>query len=164
MDNKKLIEELKKLKENIGIDSEILGDKEIKDYKRIWVNTILPKNTDKETREKALKLCVNSKKYNTYLWHIFSFDIIKSIDNPTEAFNKTEKNDCTLVLESCNHTCVKLKNAKNLTEQDIINLCNNVAGWCDFVITADDFSWTYSRTHEDGWCGPYFYRKDDDND
>lgn len=163
-EHKKLIEELDRLKENIGIDSEVLSNKEAKEYRKLWVNSILPSNTDKETREKASELCVNNKKYNTYLWHIFSFDIIKSIDNPTEEFNKTEKKDCTLVFEADKFFAVKLKNAEKLTEQDIIDLCNNVAGWCDFVITADDFSWTYSRTHEDGWCGPYFYRKDDYND
>ena len=26
---------------------------------------------------------------------------------------------------------------------------------CDVYIVAEDFSWTYVRTHEDGWCGPY---------
>ena len=57
---------------------------------------------------------------------------------------------------------VKIKNCKDLDEQDIIDLCKSVSDWgcCDFVVTADDFSWAYSRTHEDGWCGPYFYRKD----
>ncbi|MBQ2256411.1 MAG: DUF4275 family protein [Clostridia bacterium] len=24
---------------------------------------------------------------------------------------------------------------------------------------AADFSWTYIKTHENDWCGPYFYRK-----
>lgn len=26
----------------------------------------------------------------------------------------------------------------------------------DVYIVAKDFSWTYARTHERGWCGPYF--------
>ena len=26
----------------------------------------------------------------------------------------------------------------------------------DVYIVAKDFSWTYVRTHEEGWCGPYF--------
>lgn len=156
-ERKKLIHELEVLKEKCCFSYEILSNKEAKGYKKLWVNSILPKNADGETRKQALKLCVNSRKDIPFLWEIFSFDIIKTKDNPTEEFNKTEKKDCTLVLASCNHTCVNLKNAEKLTEQDIINLCNNVSGWCDFVITADDFSWAYSRTHEDGWCGPYFY-------
>ena len=32
-------------------------------------------------------------------------------------------------------------------------------GNIDVVITADDFLWTYCRTHEAGWFGPYFYKK-----
>ena len=26
----------------------------------------------------------------------------------------------------------------------------------DVYIVAKDFSWTYVKTHETGWCGPYF--------
>ena len=28
----------------------------------------------------------------------------------------------------------------------------------DVYIVAKDFSWTYIRTHETGFCGPYFCR------
>ena len=32
----------------------------------------------------------------------------------------------------------------------------------DIYITAEDFSWTYVKTHENGWFGPYFcLRKDE---
>lgn len=162
-ERKKLITELEILKEKCCFCYEILSNKKAKGYKKLWVNSILPQNVDEETRNKVYSVCLPRKRFAAYLWYIFSFDILKSCNNATEEFNKIDKNDCTLVLVSCNNTCVKLKNAKDLTEQDIIDLCNNVAGWCDFVITADDFSWTYSRTHEDGWCGPYFYRKDDND-
>ncbi|MCM1115036.1 MAG: DUF4275 family protein [Clostridium sp.] len=158
MKNKRLIEELENLKINLGINFEVLSDEETKEYQRLWVNTILPKNSNKETRQRALNICVSSGKCNKYLWHIFSYDIIKSSDNPTEEFNKANKNNCVLVFQDNKFIAVKLTNAKRLTEQNIIHLCNTTAGWCDFVITADDFSWTYARTHEDGWLGPYFYR------
>ena len=52
-----------------------------------------------------------------------------------------------------------MKKKKKICEGDIVEFCKNIAGWSDFVITADNFSWTYSRTHEDGRCGPYFYKK-----
>ncbi len=157
---RKLIEELENLKAKRFLDYEILNNKEMKKYKKLFVDTILTKIVDETTREEAYKFCLPHKKYDTYLWHIFNFDLVKSLDNPTKEFEKIRKNNCTLMLESCNHTCVNIKNSENLTEQDIIDLCNNVAEWCDFIITAEDFSWTYSRTHEDGWCGPYFYRKE----
>ncbi len=157
---KKLIEELEKLRAKHSLNYEILSNKEMKEYKKLFVDTILARNSDEHIREKAYEFCLPHKKYETYLWHIFSFDLVKSLDNPTKEFEKIRKKNCTLMLESCNHTCVNLENAENLTEQDIVDLCSNVSEWCDFVIAAEDFSWAYSRTHEDGWCGPYFFRKE----
>lgn len=164
IEKKTLIKELEKLKGKCNFSYEILSNSNMKEYKKLWVNNIFPRNADEETREKVYEVCLPHKKYETFLWNIFSFNIVESLENPTKEFEKIRKNNCTLILESCNHTCVKIKNAEHLTDRDIIDLCNNVAGWCDFVITADDFAWTYSRTHEDGWCGPYFYRKDDNSD
>ena len=160
MEHKKLIEELELLKSNIGVEYEILNDKETKKYRKEWVDHILPESASEETRAVAYENCLPNKKFNTFLWHIFSFDLVKTIENPTEEFKKLRKRDCTLIFEANKFFTVKLKNAENLAEQDIIDLCNRVSGWCDFVITADDYLWAYSRTHEDGWCGPYFYRKD----
>ncbi|MCH5321211.1 MAG: DUF4275 family protein [Eubacterium sp.] len=151
--------ELEKLKNNYGVSYEILSEKELLNYKKLWVSKMLPDDVDDEVKRKALDLCVDSKKFNTYLWHIFSFNIIESIDNPSQKFESVDKHNCTLVFEAYTNFAVKLFESEKLNEQIIIELCNNVAGWCDFVITAEDFSWTYSRTHEDGWCGPYFYQK-----
>lgn len=32
-------------------------------------------------------------------------------------------------------------------------------GHVEIFAAAADFSWTYIKTHENDWCGPYFYRK-----
>ena len=159
IDHKKLLEELELLKANINIEYEILSDKETKEYQKLWVDSILPENASEEVRKEAYDNCLPHKKYCTHLWHLFSFELVETMENPTEEFNKLRKKNCTLIFEANKFFTVKLKNAEDLEEQDIIDLCNHIAGWCDFVITADDFSWAYSRTHEDGWCGPYFYKK-----
>lgn len=151
--------ELEKLKSKYNIDYKVLNGKSTLKYKKMWVNHILSDDIDEETRQKAYDICVKNKEYNTYLWHIFSFNMAESADNPAEEFSTIEIDDCTLVFDSYRQIAVKLSNAGKLKEEDIVSFCKNVSGWCDFVITADDFSWAYSRTHEDGWCGPYLYQK-----
>ena len=32
--------------------------------------------------------------------------------------------------------------------------------YTEIYVAAADFSWTYIKTHEGDWCGPYFYRKE----
>ena len=159
IDHKKLLEELELLKANINIEYEILSDKETKEYQKLWVDSILPENASEEVRKEAYDNCLPHKKYCTHLWHLFSFELVETMENPTEEFNKLQKRNCTLIFEANKFFTVKLNNAEDLDDQDIIDLCNHIAGYCDFVITAEDFSWAYSRTHEDGWCGPYFYKK-----
>lgn len=155
-----LIKELEYLKFNTGLSYEILNDKETKEYKKLWIDSILPKNVSASIKEKAYSVCTDC---GDYLWHLFSFELVETMENPTDEFNKLRKKNCTLVFESNNFITVKLKNAEDLEEQDIIDFCKSVSGWacCDFVITADDFSWSYSRTHEDyeDGFGPYFYKK-----
>ncbi len=100
MEQKKLVEELEMLKAKINIEYEILSDKETNTYRKEWVNRILPENASKEVREKAYKICLPNKQYCTFLWHMFSFDLVKTIENPTEEFNKLRKKDCTLIFEA----------------------------------------------------------------
>lgn len=156
IEKERLIKELEYLKFNTGLSYEILSDKETKEYKKLWIDSILPKNASASTKDEAYSVCTDK---GDYLWHLFSFELVETMKNPTEKFNKLRKKNCTLVFEANRRYAVKLKNVEDLDEQDIIDLCNQVAGYCDFVITADDFSWAYSRTHEDGWIGPYFYKK-----
>lgn len=53
----------------------------------------------------------------------------------------------TAVTETGKISAVSLDNEKKRGAQDA-------------YIVAEDFSWTYVKTHENGWCGPYFcYRK-----
>lgn len=157
---KNLFNALEGLKNDFSINYKILSDKEVLEYKKQWVKSFLPVGTDEELQKKAYDLCVENKKCSTFLWHIFSFGIIESEENPTEKFDSINKKNCTLLFETgLKDIAINMSNAERVKERDIVKLCENVTGWSDFVITANDFSWTYSRTHEDGWCGPYFYKK-----
>lgn len=152
--------EFENLKDRLSIDCTVLNSNDVLEYKKQWVKSFLPTGADDKLKKKAYDLCVKNKKCSTFLWHMFSFDIIQSEENPTVKFNSINKNNCTLLFETdLKDIAIKMTNAEEISDGDIVEFCKNVAGWSDFVITADDFNWTYSRTHEDGWCGPYFYKK-----
>lgn len=160
MSEKNLKTELKKLKVKYGLSYKILYDKDVLSYKEQWIDKILPANVGKSVRDEAYNVCISSRNHEVYLWHIFSYEFLDSEDNAIEKFEKLKKNNCTIVFNSENNFAVEFRNAGRLTDSDLRNLCKNSVGWCDFVITADDFSWVYSRTHEEKMClGPYFYRK-----
>lgn len=156
-----LSDELSKLKARFGVDYVVLKNKEISEYKKLWVKSFLPVGADEKLRKKAHDLCVENKRCNTFLWHMFSFQIIESEENPTEKFNSIPKESFTLLFDTgLKNIAIKMTNAEKIRECDIAVFCKNIAGWSDFVVTGNDFLWTYSRTHEDGWCGPYFYKKE----
>lgn len=46
-----------------------------------------------------------------------------------------------------------LENVKNLNADD-------VKDEIDIYVVDKVFTWTFVKTHETGWCGPYFARKD----
>jgi len=45
-----------------------------------------------------------------------------------------------------------------IEEADTVN-ASDFMNEFDIYITDKEFSWTYVRTHETGWCGPYFSRR-----
>ena len=45
-----------------------------------------------------------------------------------------------------------VKKANLFTADDLIDET-------DIYIVDKEFNWTYVKTHETGWCGPYFSRK-----
>lgn len=128
---------------SLNIVSELLDKKEIKKLKKDWIAAFSPKDGDSKAIKKLCK---------TYLWHIFSFEFLEcEIEEKANAlFEQQDKSDC-IIISNVDNIAFHLKNAANLnveiTEQ-----------FTDVTVTASDFSWTYSNTHE-GMCGPYFYKK-----
>ncbi|MBQ8403308.1 MAG: DUF4275 family protein, partial [Clostridia bacterium] len=58
---------------------------------------------------------------------------------------------CKLVLiDDWNAKCYVLCNTKKLTS--VV-----VEKFTDVTITPANFAWTYSKTHEEDMCGPYYY-------
>ena len=95
---------------------------------------------------------------NQYIWHVFSFELIKTDaflvgDAARQAFNQVTKEDCI---------CCDMYNHGGVTNH--LPTCYDTAEKIDeklieFYIVAKDYSWTYIKTHEADMCGPYFLKK-----
>jgi hypothetical protein len=88
-----------------------------------------------------------------YLWHLFSYekkDCLKD-EQAEKAFNNEPKNSCYVFCQHSDYALV-LENASKFTANDLLNET-------DIYVVDKDFNWTYVKTHETGWCGPYFSRK-----
>ena len=103
--------------------------------------------------ESKLKKYVLS--YGNFIWHIFSWQLLDEKRYLTgksaeEAYNAVDKKGA-LYIEwfKSDHTDVltdDLKSSKALS-----NLY-------EVYVVAEDFSWTYIKTHENEMCGPYFMK------
>ena len=95
-----------------------------------------------------------------FLWHIFSYEYVPCLkdDEARAEFDRIAYDKAirfhdgfggkiTDVSETVKISAASLDKEKKRGAQDV-------------YIVAEDFLWTYVKTHENGWCGPYFcYRK-----
>lgn len=89
-----------------------------------------------------------------YLWHLFSYERRKCLkeEQADIAFNKEIKKSCYVFYQHLDDAFI-LENASFITAEDFVNEE-------DVYVVDKEFSWTYVKTHETGWCGPYFSKKD----
>ena len=125
-------------------------------YKKEWVSNY---TNNPETAKASLP----SRKMHNLLWHVFSYESGKEVegDEAQAFYDKADKNNVMIYIDDFD-ALFEATNVSGLTSSEIEKLCTyeeyefyNL----DVIITAKDFSWTYCRTHESGWCGPYFYHK-----
>ena len=106
--------------------------------------------------EKSLNRCVLSK--TNFLWHLFSFELVSAIEGEEakKAFDNLEYEEAIKFYEeSWNKDRInKISIVGKISSKEI-----DTEEESDVYIVAKDFSWTYVKTHEDGWYGPYFYKK-----
>ena len=135
--------------ERLHIVFRVLDKQEIKKYLKAWVRFYTP---PEKSRRQVRNLCLSSRKYTPYLWHMFSFEFLpcKNDKEAEKAYSLVKKGSCIL-FDNINHLAYRLENGDAIT----IDVLKN---FIDVTVTAKDFSWTYSQTHEE-CCGPYFYKK-----
>lgn len=132
---------------DVGINFEIMNEKETLKFKKQWLSAFAPQNVNiRELNE----LCVNSRKHHAYLWHLFSFEHIKAscAEQASMLFDKKTK-DTAVLIENIENLGYRIKNLSKLNSDFLNELL-------DVTVTASDFSWTYCKTHEID-IGPYYY-------
>lgn len=89
-----------------------------------------------------------------YLWHLFSYEKKDCLqeEKADKAFDEIPKKVCYVFYQHDDDALI-IENSSSVKADDFINEK-------DVYIVDKGFNWTYVRTHETGWCGPYFSRKD----
>lgn len=93
--------------------------------------------------------------YGNLLWHLFTWGNVSCLqgDEARKAFDEVQYDEAIRFYDGyASHiekVCVINKISAKKVDKDRAS---------DVYIVAEDFSWTYVRTHEDG-LGPYFCRK-----
>ena len=117
-------------------------------FKNQWLRHFA-KEVDKKDIEDHVK--------GQFIWHVFSWELIKPAgllvgNDARRAFDKIEKNDCICCdMFGSNGVTNKLSNEYDTAEKIDQKLT-------EFYVVAQDYSWTYIKTHEGDSCGPYFLR------
>lgn len=95
---------------------------------------------------------MSSYRYSSFLWHLFSYEILhcEAGAKAKALFDLERKGSCVMI-NNADGFAYRLENAEDITAELLDQ-------FVDITITAQDFSWTYAKTHEET-CGPYFYKK-----
>jgi len=115
-----------------------------------WENSFA--NHLSESEKKSISL-YDEDGFCGYLWHIFSYKRRECLheEEADRALERELKKSCFIFYQHSDEAFI-VENAQALTAEDFINEE-------DIYIVDKEFNWTYVRTHETGWCGPYFSRK-----
>ncbi len=96
-----------------------------------------------------------------HIWHLFSWELL-----PKESY--LTGNDARQVYNNLSHyereTALFIEpfekrhpESFSMTWQE--SSARQLDQHIEIFVVAEDFSWTYIKTHEGDCCGPYFYRK-----
>ena len=125
----------------------------IQDFEKKWMSSFAS-GIDKKAIQKYVVSTGN------YIWHIFSWKLLPQgsylVGNDArKAYNNLSKQqrECALFIEPFGD-----EKSFSLSSQD--SAAEKLDDYTEIYVAAADFSWTYIKTHEGDWCGPYFYRKE----
>lgn len=124
-----------------------------KDFEKRWL-AVFAEGIDKKRLDECMRC-------GHYIWHVFSFELLPEGtylegDEARKAYDSlpAEQREKALFIKPF---------AKKKPETFAVNYEESGAEKLDrqteIYVAARDFSWTYIKTHEDDWCGPYFCRK-----
>ncbi len=116
-------------------------------YKK-WLNTFAGEISERDINKYVIS-------YGNYIWHIFSWKLLDEKDylignEAKEAYDKINK---------CGAMYIQWFEDEETS--DITRKFDKAAAFDDrteVYVVANDFSWTYIKTHEE-MCGPYFMKR-----
>lgn len=104
------------------------------------------------------------KKYvvstGNYIWHVFSWKLLPEEtylvgDEARRAYDAADKKNAMYIDAFGDGVCKAL--------DDKYEKAASLEVLTEVYVAAKDFSWTYIKTHEEDFCGPYFCRKNSEN-
>ncbi|KYH30056.1 hypothetical protein CLTEP_26820 [Clostridium tepidiprofundi DSM 19306] len=88
-----------------------------------------------------------------FLWHIFSYEKRECLkgEKAEQAFDNMKKSACYVFFQHTDDVLI-LEDAAKFNSNDLLDES-------DVYVVDKEFNWTYVKTHETGYCGPYFSRR-----
>ena len=110
---------------------------------------------DHLTNEEQVEIYIDS-----FLWHLCSYEKVVCFEKEEaiKAFNKQEKNKCTIFYQFINEAYL-VQNAGNLKLEDLPYDGAWSLDYADMYVMDWEGDWTFIRTHEDDTLGPYFVKR-----
>lgn len=116
---------------------------------RKWLK-VFGKNVDKKLIEEHVT------SYGNHLWHLFSWGEVPCLkgEDARKVFDELQYEEAIRFYDGYSNHIENVSMIEKITAKAV-----DKDKASDIYIVAKDFSWTYVRTHEDGWCGPYFCKR-----
>ena len=116
------------------------------DFKKEWISHFANNISNSFLEKRVLSR-------GNFIWHIFSFKKIDEKDflegdEARKSFDTVSKLGAKYFKQYDDNPSIKSL-SRDMDSKYIDN-------FCEFYVVADDWSWTYIKTHEEQ-CGPYFY-------
>ena len=94
--------------------------------------------------------------YGNHLWHLFTWGEVPCLkgEDAREAFDALQYEEAIRFYDGYAGHIEKASVIEKITAKAV-----DKDKASDVYIVAKDFSWTYVRTHEEGWYGPYFCKR-----
>lgn len=118
-------------------------------FRKRWEDNFANHLSDEEKED----IFLYGDKYRCgYLWHIFSYEKKKCLEGKEaeNTFHNEGKKECYIFYQHCDDVLL-IKDASLLSMDDMYK--------GDIYIVDREFTWTFVKTHEHRWCGPYFAKK-----
>ena len=120
------------------------------EFEKKWLNVFAPELTNDQ---------YNDCYVYQYLWHVFSYELVPKEnvltgDMARDAYNNINKEGAIMIQLWDEETSEQVS-----AILDEYKTWEKIEDIPELYIVDREWKWTYVSTHENGWCGPYFYKK-----